>query len=172
MYHLGGELSWQVVFVLGVSNIVANALAMGIGEYLSSKAHREFIQTQKRREQWEFKNFKESEIKEMINTFEERGMGRTDAETVVRKMAEYENFFIGLMVTEELGLLVPEDDEAVLLKDSFLMFFSFVAAGILPLLAYGLGPLKVTSDTNLYVLALTISGLCLLLAGSAKSIFR
>ena len=62
---IGGEFSWHVVLVMGFSTIAANALSMGAGEYLSSKAHREFIQAEKRRELWEFKHFKDIEIKEV-----------------------------------------------------------------------------------------------------------
>lgn len=64
-YMVGGEFSWHVVLVMGFSTIAANALSMGAGEYLSSKAHREFIQAEKRRELWEFKHFKDIEIKEV-----------------------------------------------------------------------------------------------------------
>ena len=55
---------------MGFSSIAANALSMGVGEYLSSKAHREFIQVEKRRETWEFKHFKDVEIREVkVNAF-------------------------------------------------------------------------------------------------------
>lgn len=54
---------------MGFSTIAANALSMGAGEYLSSKAHREFIQAEKRRELWEFKHFKDVETKEVRTYF-------------------------------------------------------------------------------------------------------
>ena len=64
-HHLGGEFSWHIVLVVGLSTIAANALSLGAGEYLSSKAHREFMQVEKRRETWEFKHFKDVEIREV-----------------------------------------------------------------------------------------------------------
>ncbi len=33
----GGNLDWEVILVLGFSNIFADAISMGVGEYLSSK---------------------------------------------------------------------------------------------------------------------------------------
>ncbi|CAE7649898.1 VIT2, partial [Symbiodinium microadriaticum] len=111
-----GGYNWETVLILGLSNVLADALAMGVGEYLSSKAHRDFVLTEKRREQWEYKNYKDGEIKEMTLLFTQRGMGAADAELVVKKMAEYEEFFVNLMVTEELGLQVPDEDEWGLLK--------------------------------------------------------
>lgn len=44
---------------------MANSLSIGISEFLSSKAHKEFIQAEKRRELWEFKHYKDSEIQEV-----------------------------------------------------------------------------------------------------------
>lgn len=44
-----------------------------------------------------------------INTFrarQERGMSRQDAEDVIGKMAKYDDFFVNLMMNEELGLQV------------------------------------------------------------------
>lgn len=35
----GGGLSWEVILILGISNVFADAIAMGAGEYLSSKVH-------------------------------------------------------------------------------------------------------------------------------------
>jgi VIT1/CCC1 family predicted Fe2+/Mn2+ transporter len=62
----GGGLDWPVVLVLGFSNIFADALSMGVGEYLSSKAHNEYVLAEKRREEWELKNHREGEIREMV----------------------------------------------------------------------------------------------------------
>lgn len=48
----GGNLSTGVVLILGFSNIIADALSMGVGEFLSSKAENEWILSERRREEW------------------------------------------------------------------------------------------------------------------------
>ena len=53
----GGNLSPEVVLVLGFSNIFADALSMGVGEFLSSKANNEWILSERARESWEMDNF-------------------------------------------------------------------------------------------------------------------
>eukprot|EP01041_Mallomonas_annulata_P011485 gene11485-24014_t len=167
----GAGFGWNVVVGLGFSCVIANALHLGIGEYLSSKAHRDFINTEKRREQWEFKNFKEGEIKEMTDIFEERGMSRVDAESVVRKMAEYDNFFINMMITEELGLQIPEDDDALLIKDSLVMFLSFAILGCLPFITYCLGPTDILKQQDMFNISLLIAAVVLFSLGAIKSTF-
>jgi len=167
----GGNFAANVILVLGCSIVSANALHLGIGEYLSSKAHREFVQTERRREQWKFKNFKEDQIKEMVNVFEERGMARQDAEIVVRKMSTYDTFFVNMAVTEELGLQVPDEDDALLLKDSFVMFFSFAIFGSLPLLSYCLAPFNILRQDEMFLVSIAVSVFVLFLLGCIKSTF-
>jgi len=53
----GGNLAPEVVLVLGFSNIFADALSMGVGEFLSSKANNEWILSERAREAWEMDNF-------------------------------------------------------------------------------------------------------------------
>ena len=72
----GGGLSPSVTVLLGISSIVADAVAMGLGDYLSNKAHRDFVISEEERERWELRNYREGEIWEMINVFTKRGMDR------------------------------------------------------------------------------------------------
>lgn len=59
----GGQLSVPVVLVLGFSNILADALAMGVGEFLSSKAENEWILSERKRESWEMETYPEGECR-------------------------------------------------------------------------------------------------------------
>ena len=52
----GANLSRNVVVVVGFATVAAGAVAMGTGEYLSSKAHKEFAQKEESREKRELKN--------------------------------------------------------------------------------------------------------------------
>lgn len=49
----GGGLGTQAILILGVSSIFADGLSMGLGEYLSSKAMNEYINGERKREEWE-----------------------------------------------------------------------------------------------------------------------
>lgn len=102
-------MSVSVVLVLGFSNILADALSMGVGEFLSSKAHNEWVLSERLREKWELENYPEGEIQEMIDIYTERGMSKEDATKVINLMAPYKEFFVDVMMAEELQLQVPED---------------------------------------------------------------
>ena len=58
-------MTWRIALVLGTANLIANSVYTGISEFLSSKAHREFLAAEKRRETWEFKHYKDDEMSEV-----------------------------------------------------------------------------------------------------------
>lgn len=60
----GAGLSVKAVLAIGISNVLADALAMGVGEYLSSKSEREYVREEHARETWEFENYPTGEISE------------------------------------------------------------------------------------------------------------
>jgi len=171
----GGNLSPGVVLVLGFSNIFADALSMGVGEFLSSKANNEWILNERRREEWEMENYREGEIQEMIDIYMNRGnMTQEDATSVITTVAKYKDFFVDLMMVQELQLLVPESDH---IKESFIegiiMFCSFAFFGIMPLLGYVIIPFCFPhlGEESLFVTACIITGIVLFLMGCLKSRF-
>lgn len=59
----GGGLGTQAVLVVGVSTIVADGLSMGLGEYLSSKAMNEYMDIERKREEWELANHRQASVR-------------------------------------------------------------------------------------------------------------
>lgn len=170
----GGSMPIQVVLVLGFSNIFADALAMGVGEFLSSKAENEWILQERRRENWEMENYPEGEIREMIDIYVSRGMSREDATIVIEKMSKYKDFFVDVMMAEELALQVPEEDHKTeSMKEGVVMFCAFATFGSLPLLGYVIIPalFPTLGEDVLFTAACVITGLVLFGMGCVKSIF-
>ena len=131
----GAGMGTGVVLVMGLSSLVADGLSMGLGDALSSKAEAQTIMKEREREAWELANFKEGEIREMVEVLGGRGVNAADAEVIVRTMAKYEDVFVDYMMHEELGLQVPDPDDNPW-KDGAVTFTSFVFFGFFPLLGY------------------------------------
>jgi VIT1/CCC1 family predicted Fe2+/Mn2+ transporter len=170
----GGKLSPNVVLILGFSNIFADALSMGVGEFLSSKAESEWILSERKREEWELENYPEGEIKEMVEIYESKGMSHQDAVQVIEVMAKYKDFFVDLMMSQELQLLVPEKDHIKeSMKEGVVMFCSFAFFGALPLLGYVIIPLLFPElgPNILFLTACFVTGIVLFFMGSVKSFF-
>ncbi len=170
----GGGLPATTVMILGFSNILADALSMGVGEFLSSKAHNEWVLSERKREEWELKNYPEGEIREMIDIYEERGMDRADAEDVINKMAKYPDFFVDIMMAEELQLQVPDPDHLCdSMKEGLVMFSAFALFGAMPLLGYVVIPAvdPTLPEEVLFYAACGVTGLVLFIMGCVKSMF-
>jgi DNA damage-binding protein 1 len=73
---------------------------------LSARSYNSYVRGEFEREQWEFENYPEGEVAEMVDLFEKRGMAREDAEVAIGRMARHKEFFVNLMMTEELSLPV------------------------------------------------------------------
>jgi VIT1/CCC1 family predicted Fe2+/Mn2+ transporter len=165
----------HVILILGFSNLFADALAMGVGEFLSSKAENEWILSERKRENWEMENYPEGEIREMIDIYKERGMSHEDAVLVINTMAKYKDFFVDVMMAEELQLQVPEADHKVeSMREGVAMFFAFASCGSLPLLGYVIIPAMFPSlpEEALFTAACAVTGITLFAMGSVKSMFR
>lgn len=170
----GGSLSPNTVLILGFSNIFADALSMGVGEFLSSKAENEWILSEREREMWEMENYPEGEVQEMEDIYVERGMEREDAKLVVRTMSKYKEFFVDVMMAEELELRVPEEDHVTeSFKEGIVMFCSFATFGSFPLLGYVILPTYFSDlpPHALFMNACVVTGVVLFLMGCVKSNF-
>lgn len=170
----GGGLSVSAVLVLGFSNIFADALSMGVGEFLSSKANNEWILSEKKREEWEMENYRDGEIQEMIDIYVNKGFSPEDARVVIETMAKYESFFVDIMMQQELELQVPEENHVEQsIKEGFVMFCSFAFFGTAPLLGYTVIPwlFPGLDSSFLFECACAVTALVLFLLGSIKSVF-
>lgn len=168
----GGNLGPEVVLVIGLSNVLADAVAMGVGDAVSTLSFNEHVENERRRECWEFDNNPEGEIEEMVDLYEQRGLPRAKAEVIITTMAKYRDFFIDIMMCEELGLKVPDEDESPW-GDGFVTFLSFLFFGLIPLIAYVLVPVIVPSVTPdaLFASASVITLALLFALGYFKSRF-
>ena len=170
----GGSMPVSVILILGFSSKFADALAMGLGDALSSKAEHEHIFMERQREYWEYDSYPEGEIREMIDLYVAKGMSKSDAETVITLMSQHRDFFVDVMMVEELGLQVPDEEEMLTpWKDGLVTFTSFIFFGFFPLLTYCVFPFAFPSlnSSQLFVIASICSLLTLFLLGAVKSVF-
>jgi DNA damage-binding protein 1 len=86
-------------------------------------------------------------------------------------MAQYESLFVNMMVTEELGFRLSEEDDEYLLADAFIMFLSFFGFGIIPLIVYFVGLLYSLKEQVLFFVSAGLIVLGLFSMGAVKSAF-
>ncbi len=130
------HFSYYQILILGLSNILADAISMGHGDYFSEKAEYDYVKDQYEREKWEMDNYQEGEINEMVELYTQKHkIHELDANNILRAMAKYKDFFVDHMMVIELGLL-PPDEKSNAIQKGIVTFFSFLIFGIIPLLTY------------------------------------
>ena len=62
-----GSFFWgKTIVILGISNVIADALSMGFGEYLSADLERDYIISELKKEDYEYDNNLDEEKDELI----------------------------------------------------------------------------------------------------------
>jgi len=128
------HLTRGVILIIGIANLLGDAIGMAVGDYVSTKAESEHIKAERAREQWEMEHCIEEEKEEMIEIYKKKGLTPEEAVEVVNILLENPKVFLDTMMVEELGLL-KENQESVL-KGAFITFGAFMVFGGLPMLAY------------------------------------
>jgi hypothetical protein len=75
-----------VIVLLGFSNVIADGIAMGVGDFLSTKAENDHALAERKREEWEYDNHRDGEVKEMVDLYVAKGKPRTPISMLVRPL--------------------------------------------------------------------------------------
>lgn len=170
---VGANLHPSKVVIIGIGNLLADAISMGFGEYVSSAAEEDFVKSERDREEWEIENCPEEEKQEMVEIYRDRyGFSDEDAESLVGITFKYREFFVRHMMVEELGLMATEGPSPV--KRGVVMFASFSIFGLLPLAGFVAWLTLSGSSTDsriAFVMACAVSGVALFILGFLKGSF-
>jgi VIT1/CCC1 family predicted Fe2+/Mn2+ transporter/rubrerythrin len=123
-----------VVLLGGLVSAVAGVLSMSIGTFLASRAQRQLYETELERERWEIQQHPGEEVAELIAAFVGRGMPRSDAVEVVRRLARHPELLLSTLAIFELGLAPQRLGTPV--RDAFVIGAAFGGASLVPLLPF------------------------------------
>ncbi len=152
----------EPVLLATVAGLVAGALSMAAGEYVSVSSQTDIEKADIEREKRELEEMPELELKMLAHIYEKRGLKKETALTVAKELTEYDA--LGAHVRDELG--INEMSEAKPLQAALASGASFLAGGVLPLLVALFLPLS-SLEYSLY--GFSILFLALLGALAAKT---
>lgn len=120
----------QPVVLATVAGLVAGALSMAAGEYVSVSSQTDVEESDIEREKKELEEMPEIELERLTSIYESRGLKRETAKLVAKELSEYD--VLGAHVRDELG--INELNRAKPIQAAFASFSAFLTGGIMPLL--------------------------------------
>lgn len=159
----GAELSASVVVVLGLANVLADGLSMGLGNFLSSRSKRDNYRRILKEEYQEIEEIPDIEREEIREIYRAKGFQGSDLEAVTRVITSDKKVWVDTMMIEENGLTPEDSDNAAL--HGLVTFAAFVFFGMIPVTPYIL-PIPLESR---FVVTIVATGIALLLVGLLRS---
>jgi len=130
----GAMVSTGIIVTAGSAEIVAGAIAMGLGGYLAARTEREHYEAERRREWQETIDMPEREADEVASIFRGYGLGDEHVGTVVQAIRSDPNRWVDFMMRFELGLEAPNPARAR--HSAWTIGGAYVVGGLIPLTPY------------------------------------
>jgi VIT1/CCC1 family predicted Fe2+/Mn2+ transporter len=166
------KLNWLRAAVLGandgivsVSSVIVG-VAGAVGEYVSVSTQRDTEKALLEKERWELENAPESELKELVEIYEKKGLSKPTAVLVAEELTRHNAF--AAHVDAELG--TDPNDLVDPWHAAYASGSAFFVGAIIPILAIVLSPEKwrVEATVISVVVALVVTGWLSAYAGGAS----
>ncbi len=153
------------VLVTGIAGLLAGALSMASGEYISVRSQREMYEYQIALEREELAEYPEEEAEELALIYNARGMDLDRARAMARELLSNPDHALDVLSREELGLNPDELGSPWGAASS--SFASFAVGATLPLVPF---LLRAPHDTALMA-TIAVTGVALFGVGMLMSLF-
>lgn len=141
--------SREPIILATLAGLVAGALSMAAGEYVSVSSQTDVENADIEREKIELEETPELELKRLAQIYEERGLKKETALLVAQELTKHDA--LGAHIRDELG--INEISQAKPLQAAFASGAAFTVGGILPFLVVLFLPLQ-NMEYSLYGFAL------------------
>lgn len=143
------------VVVAGIAGLVAGALSMAAGEYVSVSSQRDVEEADIELERRQLQDNPDDELAELIDIYVERGLDRELAQQVAEQLSARDRLRTHLR--EELGF--HEATRARPLQAAMVSAGSFASLAICPILAFMLAPARLRVEVVAIVALAALAGL-------------
>ena len=127
----GATLAGKGVLIAGIAGLLAGAISMALGEWLSVQSSRELFANQIATEKEEIENSPEEEMEELALIYESRGLPKANAQSLAKQLLSNKETALDTLAREELGVN-PEELGGSAWEAAITSFFLFALGAILP----------------------------------------
>jgi predicted membrane protein (TIGR00267 family) len=161
----GATVGQQGVLLAGLAGLLAGALSMALGEWISVKSSQELYENQMRLEMEELETNPEGEMQELALIFMAKGIPEEQAAEMAREAMKDKDHAHKLLVSEELGIN-EEELKGSAVEAAVSSFILFAVGAVIPVL-----PFFFISGMNAIFLSVGFSAAGLFLIGAAITLF-
>lgn len=152
----------DAILLATIAGLVAGALSMAAGEYVSVSSQTDIEKADIEREKTELETMPEQELKILAEIYERRGLKKETAMMVAKELTEADA--LGTHIRDELG--INEVSQARPIQAAVASGAAFTVGGVLPILVALLAPV---ARMEYFLYGFTILSLILLGTISAKT---
>ena len=156
----GADLENRTVFITGLAGLLAGAISMALGEWISVQSSRELYEQQIAVEAEEIRLMPEEETEELALIYQAKGFTEEDARLIASQLMENEATALDAMAREELGV-EPGDLGGSAWVAAFTSFFLFALGAIGPV-----APFAFVDGASAVVVSLIVSAVALFTIGA------
>jgi VIT1/CCC1 family predicted Fe2+/Mn2+ transporter len=154
--------STHVIITAGMAEIVAGAIAMGLGGYLAARGDAEHYESELARERREIETLPDRERAEVRQLFSDFGLEGATLDQAVAAVAAKPDRWTDFMMRFELGLERPDRKRAPI--SALTIAVSYFVGGLVPLVPYILAP----SVKAAFPISVAATGVALVAFGAVK----
>lgn len=160
----GAALSSGVIIILGLANLIADGISMGMSNFLSLRSKQDFHRQQRSIEEMEVEKFPEKEREETRVILRKWGVPENRLEEVLVGVVSDKKRWIDLMMRDELDIIEEHVESPG--KHGAMTSLAFFVAGALPLIPY-LFPVPAQSR---FVVSIAATAISLFIVGAARTL--
>lgn len=161
----GAELASKTILLTGFAGLLAGAISMALGEYISVQSSRELYQKQIATEKEEIETAPEEEVEELVLIYQARGLDEQSARSLARRIMENPDTALDAMARDELGI-DPTELGGSAWEASITSFLLFAVGAIIPVVPY-----IFLSETRAIIWSAGLSAVALFGVGTAITLF-
>lgn len=161
----GATTNTAALATAGIAGLVAGALSMAVGEYVSVSAQRDSERALLVKEEHELRTMPEEELEELTRLLQEKGMSDAVAREAARELTAHD----ALAAHADIELRLDPDDLTSPTHAAVSSLIAFALGALIPLLAMVLSPpsTRVVVTVVAVLLALFLTGFLSARAGDA-----
>jgi VIT1/CCC1 family predicted Fe2+/Mn2+ transporter len=162
----GATDSATAILMAGVAGIVAGAISMAAGEYVSVSSSRDTEKAILKKERYNLENYPEKELKELIAIYKEKGLTEKTSELVAKELSNKDVF----AAHAHMELSIDPNNLTNPWHAAFASAGAFLLGAVIPLIAIIISPspIKIPVTFVAVLIALAITGILSAKAGGAN----